>query len=591
MNKLSGEIQCSSSMTIIGKYNHFTQPLISSEQLPGNIEISWRPLSSDWPAIDLDTLYVMPEDPPKYSTEAFLDRVNSASGRKGKTVSLLLTDRDLLPRLDLRLDSQVYICEKELNADGTEMVAIMEVYAVKNGRRQFNQIGSWLIGKRLFVPANSLTVWERRNDLMGEVLINVLLPYPPLILNDLERGFAFDIIHAIANSVNFSMENVVPLDKQWGAKLDKQGLNYTGIIGMLTRKEADLSISGIYPSVERDRVVDFTLGINFDIMTVHMLKQNELKVNFDVYFSALHVVSWFSLICFSTLIAACLFIDSEVGCSQLPKYKEREKLNFLESLALTGVLTLQRSFPIFLDSLSTRTTYFTACVFTFFVYSGYTALMTSSMIVRSSAVSIRTFEELLSKEYQVATSFNSMPYDMFKNSPKDTPKGKIYQNLLSHQELGYFTFDEAVELMSRNPKVVAYDSALPFLASNNIQQVKDFRGSLFPSNSFCLQKDSEFLGLFDHEILKLLQNGVHDKLLRKWGISAWRNNGASSSGDSNLDSGGLSYRNVIFPFLILCGGIAGSTILLLAELFKKFRDLEKPPIIPRQDKSGKNTDN
>ncbi len=160
--------------------------------------------------------------------------------------------------------------------------------------------------------------------------MNTVLPYPPLLLDNLKEGFAVDIINNIAKAANFSLEYVSPADRQWGAKLDDQvralitfeedlsycfckvkdirisdlrqflfnivcflrpqGMNYSGIIGMLSRGEADLTISGMYPSVERDRVVDFTLGINFDTLTLHVLNRDELQVR------GIHYVNWCSQI-------------------------------------------------------------------------------------------------------------------------------------------------------------------------------------------------------------------------------------------------------------------------------------------------------
>ena len=194
--------------------------------------------------------------------------------------------------------------------------------------------------------------------------------------------------------------------------------------------------------------------------------------------------------------------------------------------------------------------------------------MTASIILRSSEISLGSFEELLAKGYDLATNFNSMPCELLKSAPRNSPTGRIFQNIIDNPDLSYISYDEALELMKNNPKVVACYSVLPFLAWSDLHQIKDFEGSYFHSNSFCLQKDSEFLGLFNFERWKLLQSGVHDKILRKWGITSWTKKGTETLGKNNLESEGLSYLTVVSPFIVLCAGIVGSTILLVVEVLK-----------------------
>ncbi len=155
-----------------------------------------------------------------------------------------------------------------------------------------------------------------------------------------------------------------------------------------------------------------------------------------------------------------------------------------------------------------------------------------------------------------------MQYDMFKNAPPDSPMGKVFTTLQDIPELGYLSYEEALSLMRADPKVAVYDTILPFVREKDILQIKNFQGALFPSNSFCLRKNSEFRGLINYEIMKLGQNGVHNKILGNWGIVKGAESAASAS---DVASAGLSYKNVVFPFLLLGGGAAAAAVLILAE--------------------------
>ncbi len=81
--------------------------------------------------------------------------------------------------------------------------------------------------------------------------------------------------------------------------------------------------------------------------------------------------------------------------------QERQSLSFMGSLALICILALQRSYPLALEKLSTKTSFITVCLFTFFVYNSYAALLTSSMILRPTETKIESYEDLLSRGYKV----------------------------------------------------------------------------------------------------------------------------------------------------------------------------------------------
>ncbi|XP_042900765.1 probable glutamate receptor [Parasteatoda tepidariorum] len=66
-----------------------------------------------------------------------------------------------------------------------------------------------------------------------------------------------ELIKLLSHALNFEYEIFVPSDNSYGSK-DAFG-NWTGMIGMLVRKEVDMAFSYIIITEERSSVVDFSV--------------------------------------------------------------------------------------------------------------------------------------------------------------------------------------------------------------------------------------------------------------------------------------------------------------------------------------------
>ncbi|XP_070175614.1 probable glutamate receptor [Littorina saxatilis] len=72
-------------------------------------------------------------------------------------------------------------------------------------------------------------------------------------------GFCVDLLDILADTLNFTYRFVTPPDGEWG---DKRDGNWTGLIGLLERKEADIVLP-LAPSAERSEAVDWTVPFDY----------------------------------------------------------------------------------------------------------------------------------------------------------------------------------------------------------------------------------------------------------------------------------------------------------------------------------------
>ncbi|XP_070187889.1 probable glutamate receptor [Littorina saxatilis] len=69
------------------------------------------------------------------------------------------------------------------------------------------------------------------------------------------RGFCIDMLDILAESLNFSYRLVLPPDGEWG---DLRNGHWTGLLGLMERKEVDLVGAPLAPNLERKLVADFS---------------------------------------------------------------------------------------------------------------------------------------------------------------------------------------------------------------------------------------------------------------------------------------------------------------------------------------------
>ncbi len=506
-----------------------------------------------------ESLYVIMDE--EEEDGAFVDLLNAEARSKVRNpIHVLITKREMVDRLSLRLDSLVFVCERKPSQPSQpSRIFLLEAYAVRNQVRQFNSLGFWDVATEKYTPLTSLSLWERRNDLMGAVLVNSLLPWPPLVENSLKEGFTLDLSGAIAARCNFSFDVVSPADKSWGEAMDEEGLEFNGVVGMVATGKADISTAGTYATPQRERVLDFTAGFYRDTVTLHVIDRGRTGlINVDVFFHALGWAAWCGVAAFLALIATCFFAEARVGTALLHSSEDSESFGVLNSVALAGMMLLQRDYPIRKLALSTRLIFLIASLFAFFVYSGYTAILTSAMISKPRQFTICSFEEVLEGGYRLAVWESTEPHNVFKLAREGSTKHRLLQELTFYQ-----TSESAVAALSSGRQAVAYESVVTFAGVAGVARMWDFPDVFHASVTFALWRNSEFLGLFNHHLIKIRQSGLRDKLLSKWFLSESRDDADAGGDETSAEV--LGYENLASPFFLLAGGVFLSGAIVLWE--------------------------
>ena len=283
---------------------------------------------------------------------------------------------------NLRLDTNIIFCK----AEGTSN-ELSEQYAIKKGAVITQHIGSWTSSSGLQIT--SPVLWERRSDLKKTQLIDTILRFGVVTrfsqneegdITDKE-GIFQDLFFLLQSKLNFTSVVKSPPDGKWG-DLNDDNLTWNGMIGELTKKNADISTAGLGRNFVRDKVVDYGITSISYRQTLIQASSTSVALQFWVYMKVFPLAAWI-IILISILLFALL-----IYC--LARYQK--SISFANGVGISCVYLLQLSSDSVTDLKrnSSKLGIVTWALGCYLVFSYYEADLTANMTTRPAGSSIRS---------------------------------------------------------------------------------------------------------------------------------------------------------------------------------------------------------
>lgn len=180
-------------------------------------------------------------------------------------------------------------------------------------------------------------------------------------------------------------------------------------------------------------------------------------------------------------------------------------------------------------------------------------------------IPISTFEDVLHHKYKVISGTAYFDYILSTSAP-GSAKHRVFN---TNYELKN-GMPEAIKAMLHDPDKKTLIYAIPknllaktpsgkILANHAFALKMD--DAIYGQGTFGLQRDSEFLQIFNYYILKALQGGVFKRLFRKYHIGLFTNKNFEM-----IEAQPLGLNNVMFCLTSLGVGICLSIIQAMMEL-------------------------
>lgn len=192
----------------------------------------------------------------------------------------------------------------------------------------------------------------------------------------------------LSEMFNFTVSYRVNRDAEWGKYIGDNG-SWTGLMGMLSRREVDVASAGLSQSLERSLAVDFTQSTLMDEITlIGRAVPDRGKANTLAYLAVFTGYSWMS---FGAILAAYGVLVMSVKHLAVNDDLGLEEFTFLNCLGFLGMYLIQLEYP---RSRGSGDSLRIVCLFLSYschiVFLFYGAVMTSKFTVSSPPAKIES---------------------------------------------------------------------------------------------------------------------------------------------------------------------------------------------------------
>ncbi|XP_024654162.1 glutamate receptor ionotropic, kainate 5 isoform X1 [Maylandia zebra] len=299
------------------------------------------------------------------------------------------------------------------------------------------EIGIWYSNNTLAMNSTSLDLNASETLANKSLVVTTILENPYVMRksnyqeyqgNDQYEGFCVDMLRELADILKFSFKIKLVDDGLYGAP-EPNG-SWTGMVGELINRKADLAVAGFTITSEREKVIDFskpfmTLGISI-LYRVHLGRK-------PGYFSFLDPFSpavWLFMLLAYLAVSCVLFLAARLSPYEWynPHPCLRERRDILENQYTLGNSLwfpvggfMQQGSEIMPRALSTRCVSGVWWAFTLIIISSYTANLAAFLTVQRMEAPIESPDDLADQtNIQYGTIHGGSTMTFFMNSRYQT---------------------------------------------------------------------------------------------------------------------------------------------------------------------------
>ncbi|GFR20093.1 glutamate receptor ionotropic, delta-2 [Trichonephila clavata] len=369
-------------------------------------------------------------------------------------------------------------------------------------------------------------------------------------------GIEGEMIKILMEKVDIDYEIVIPKDTEFGRKLPSG--NWTGLIGMVHRGEADMAIGtlGIYE--DRYEVIDFGYPYITDGVTFVILKANkQLQL-----FGFLHVFGFqvWLLILFTLFLVTSITYASSKGNETFFKILFNLSTNILrQPLNLKEYMSKH------------RITTFTWLVFALMISYFHSAILLSFLAIPTDFQKVRNFRQL-------SAAIEDGTHRAY------TLKSSNYVNYLLNCHEDYLKFigekieenhwDITAEEMTKNPLKNKSSAILGpsfifrlLYGSSEMQSKVLFSEDLlgFGNIAIAFRKDFCCTSKLYEMVSRLLSSGILNRIMNRESFKHLLS--ISKKETANLEAQAITIKEFYGAFLFLLMGLSISLLVFLGEIF------------------------
>ncbi|XP_018570639.1 glutamate receptor ionotropic, kainate 1-like isoform X2 [Anoplophora glabripennis] len=403
--------------------------------------------------------------------------------------------------------------------------------------------------------------------------------------NDRYEGYSMDLIQEVANIIGFRFEFHLAEDKEYG-KWDEKKKKWTGLVGDLLERKAQLAVCDLTITHQRREVVDFSMPFMTLGISILYKKEEKKDINMFAFLDPFSVSVWIYTATLYLIISVVLYFISRMTpgdwenphpCDENPE--ELENIwDIKNCLWLTLGSIMTQGCDILPKGISSRMAVSMWWFFSLIMTSSYTANL-AAFLTKDRMEPTIDGAEALSKQtkikYGVVDGGSTMAF--FRDSNFSTYQ-RMWTNMLA-------TRPSVFEKNNNDgvKRVQAPKGQYAFLMESTqieyeIETKCDLKqvGSSLDTKSYgiAMPMNSPYRSAINKAILKLQESGKLNDLKNKW----WKEKRKDPSCENfdveeKSDSAELALANVGGVFFVLGVGIAIAVMLAIFEFLWNVRSV------------------
>ncbi|KAK7863969.1 hypothetical protein R5R35_000081 [Gryllus longicercus] len=468
---------------------------------------------------------------------------------------------------------------------------------VELSKEGFNETGKWELGgyytTRSSQDLDSQITESLQSKLIivssriGGAFLRFKEPRDPTARgNDQFEGYSLDLIAAIARILNMTFEFRLVPDSQYGA-FNPKTQKWTGLLGELLERRADLAICDLTITYVREEAVDFTMPfMNLGISILYK-KAEKAETNLFSFLEPFSIDVWIYMATAYLGVSLLLFVLARAspyeweggGPHERNPTELENNFSLLNSLWFTIGSLMQQGSDVLPKAVSTRMVAGMWWFFTLIMISSYTANLAAFLTVTRMDDSIKNVEDLAKQtKIKYGTYASGSTAAFFRES-----NNSLYQRMwtvMNQARPSVFTADnkEGVERVKKGKGDYAFfmeSTSIEYETRKNCDLVKV--GGQLDSKGYgiALPPGSPYRKMINWAILKLQQAGELKVLKNRWWVENVPDGCAGQEVDDSAasDSPDLDLTNVGGVFLVLVFGCIAAFLVAILEFLWNCRKI------------------
>nr|WJJ63363.1 glutamate receptor ionotropic 5 [Pachyrhinus yasumatsui] len=468
-------------------------------------------------------------------------------------------------------------------------------------REGFVKIGEWnttlkvLNFERKYVPP--LDIEEEDFNIFNRtfrVVIALTQPYAmlkettdQLMGNDRFEGFCIDVIQELSSILGFNYTFIVQADGKNG-NLNRNTNEWDGVIRQIIDDNADLAITDLTITSERENAVDFTMPfMNLGISILYRKPTPEPPSLF-MFTSPFSTSVWIMLGVAYMLVSISFFIMGRLSPSEwnnpFPCVEEPEYLinqfSIRNSLWFTIGGLLQQGSELAPISISARTASGVWWFFVLIMVSSYTANLAAFLTVETLVAPFKSIDDLAKQtKIKFGAKKGGATESFFKDSNISNHQ-RVYQYLRDHPEVMTAENEEGVERVeNENYAYLMESTSIEYTTQRHCSLAQI--GGLLDDKGYgiAMKRYSPYRNDLSTAILKLQETGRLTHFKIKWWKEK-RGGSACAAKSEEPEAEALDLQNVGGVFLVLFVGavlaLVGSFLEMASTICRKCKRTNTP---------------